>query len=62
MKNSYKNYIKVGVHKASAQAGVTVPVKVNLELAKYLNDRGAGKLKFRKELEFPDPSGIQNRF
>jgi nitrite reductase (cytochrome c-552) len=50
------------LRQALAQAGVNVPVKVNLELAKYLNDRGVSKLNFRKELELPDPSGIQNRF
>ncbi|KAB0671119.1 ammonia-forming cytochrome c nitrite reductase subunit c552 [Oryzomonas sagensis] len=50
------------LRQALAQAGVSVPAKVDLELAKYLNDRGAGKLKFRKELELPDPSGVQNRF
>jgi nitrite reductase (cytochrome c-552) len=50
------------LRQALAQAGVKVPFKVDLELAKYLNDRGAGKLKFRKELELPDPSGVQNRF
>jgi nitrite reductase (cytochrome c-552) len=50
------------LRQALAQAGVKVPFKVDLELAKYLNNRGAGKLKFRKELELPDPSGVQNRF
>ena len=44
------------------QAGVIVPLKVDLELAKYMNNRGAGKLNFRKELEITDPSGAQNRF
>ena len=50
------------LRQALAQAGVHVPARVNLELAKYLNNRGAAKLKFRKELELPDPSGVQNRF
>jgi nitrite reductase (cytochrome c-552) len=50
------------LRQALAQAGVNVPAKVDLELAKYLNNRGAAKLNFRKELELPDPSGIQNRF
>lgn len=45
-----------------AQAGVRVPLKIDLELAKYTNNRGAGKLNFRKELEITDPSGAQNRF
>ncbi len=50
------------LRQALAQAGVRVPAKVDLELAKYLNNRGAAKLKFRKDLELPDPSGVQNRF
>lgn len=50
------------LRQALTQAGVTVPVKVDLELAKYLNDRGAGKLQFRKEQELPDPTGIQKHF
>jgi hypothetical protein len=34
----------------------------DLELAKYVNDRGAAKLKFLKDQELPDPAGVQNRF
>jgi nitrite reductase (cytochrome c-552) len=41
------------------QAGVAVPAHVNLELAKYLNNRGVKKLMFQPELEFPDPFSIQ---
>jgi nitrite reductase (cytochrome c-552) len=50
------------LRQALAQAGVKVPAKVDLELAKYLNSRGVSKQNFKKELEIPDPSGIQNRF
>ena len=50
------------LRQALAQAGVSVPIKVDLELAKYVNDRGAAKLKFVKDQELPDPSGVQYRF
>lgn len=43
-----------------AKAGIDVPARVNLELSKYLNDRGSKKLKFRREQELPDPTGIQD--
>lgn len=46
-------------------AGVKVPVYVNLELAKYLNNRGKKhpeKLYFRPEQEFKDPFGNQQKF
>jgi nitrite reductase (cytochrome c-552) len=45
-----------------AKADVDVPVKVDLELKKYLDDRGEKKLKFDPALEFKDPMGIQERF
>ena len=41
------------------KAGVEVPADVNLELAKYLNNRGVKKLNFKPELEFKDPYGVQ---
>jgi nitrite reductase (cytochrome c-552) len=50
------------LRQALAQAGVNAPAKVDLELAKYLNSRGVSKQNFKKELEIPDPSGIQKRF
>ena len=40
-------------------AGVAVPADVNLELAKYLNNRGVKKLNFKPQEEFKDPFGIQ---
>ncbi len=42
-----------------AQAGVAVPADINLEMAKYLNERGTKKLKFRPEFEFKDPYNNQ---
>ncbi|MBI5521051.1 MAG: ammonia-forming cytochrome c nitrite reductase subunit c552 [Desulfarculus sp.] len=47
------------LRQAMTKAGIDVPVNINLEMAKYLNDRGVKKLKFRPELEFKDPYGIQ---
>ncbi|MDQ7831029.1 MAG: ammonia-forming cytochrome c nitrite reductase subunit c552 [Desulfovibrionaceae bacterium] len=44
------------------QAGVEVPLVVDLELLKYLEDRGDKKLKFNPAIEFKDPSGVQDRF
>ncbi|MEN6438509.1 MAG: ammonia-forming cytochrome c nitrite reductase subunit c552 [Syntrophobacter sp.] len=41
------------------KADVEVPADINLEIAKYVNERGTKKLKFRPELEFADPFGIQ---
>ena len=38
-----------------AQAGVTVPEKVDLELAKYTNNRGVKKLMFKPEHEIKAP-------
>lgn len=42
-----------------AQAGVQVPVNIDLELKKYLNNRGEKKLNFKPEQEFKDPFGTQ---
>jgi len=41
------------------KAGVDLPADINLEMAKYVNERGVKKLKFRPEMEFKDPFGIQ---
>lgn len=43
------------LRQALAGAGVQVPVKVDLELAKYVNNRGAKKLMFKPEHEIKDP-------
>uniref|UniRef100_A0A7C4EPV9 nitrite reductase (cytochrome; ammonia-forming) n=1 Tax=Thermodesulfovibrio aggregans TaxID=86166 RepID=A0A7C4EPV9_9BACT len=42
-----------------AKAGVQVPVNIELELKKYLNNRGEKKLNFKPEQEFKDPFGTQ---
>jgi nitrite reductase (cytochrome c-552) len=42
-----------------AAAGVAEPADINLELAKYLQNRGLKKLNFIPDQEFKDPFGIQ---
>ena len=49
------------LRQALAKAGVDVPLKVNLEMNKYLDNRGEKKLKGNPNFEFKDPSGIQHR-
>lgn len=49
------------LRQALTKAGVDVPVKVNLELSKYLDNRGEKKLKSNAKFEFKDPSGVQER-
>ena len=44
------------------KAGVDVPIKVDLELAKYLEGRGSKKLPSHPDQEFKDPMGVQDRF
>jgi nitrite reductase (cytochrome c-552) len=44
------------------KAGVEVPMKVDLELAKYLDMRGEHKLMGDPELEIKDPQGLQEMF
>jgi nitrite reductase (cytochrome c-552) len=34
---------------------------VNLELNKYLDERGKKKLKFSPDVEFKDPFGVQDK-
>jgi nitrite reductase (cytochrome c-552) len=45
-----------------AKAGVDVPMKVDLELAKYLDLRGEHQLDFDPELEIKDPMNLQDMF
>ncbi|MDK9718373.1 MAG: ammonia-forming cytochrome c nitrite reductase subunit c552 [Trichlorobacter sp.] len=45
------------LRQALTKAGVDVPVKVDLELSKYTNNRGAKKLMFKPEQELKDPYG-----
>ncbi|MBF0526923.1 MAG: ammonia-forming cytochrome c nitrite reductase subunit c552 [Deltaproteobacteria bacterium] len=49
------------IRQALAKAGVEIPADINLEMAKYLNDRGVKKLKFRPEIEIKDPFETQPR-
>ncbi len=49
------------LRQALAKAGVDVPLKVNLELNKYLDERGKKKLKFDPKFEIKDPYGIQEK-
>ncbi len=43
------------LRRALAGAGVTAPAKIDLELPKYVNNRGAKRLMFRPEHEIKDP-------
>ncbi len=45
-----------------AQAGVNVPVDIDLELDKYVDERGEKKLRRKPEQEIEDPFGLQKRF
>jgi len=45
------------LRQALAQVGIAVPVAINLELGKYLNNRGTKKLMFKPEHEIKDPMG-----
>lgn len=47
------------LRQALVSSGVAIPADIKLEMAKYLNERGTKKLKFRPELEFKDPYHIQ---
>lgn len=50
------------LRQALTKAGANVPVKVDLEVKKYLDNRGVKKLKGDPKFEIKDPSGIQERF
>uniref|UniRef100_A0A831UC36 nitrite reductase (cytochrome; ammonia-forming) n=1 Tax=Geobacter metallireducens TaxID=28232 RepID=A0A831UC36_GEOME len=50
------------LRQALAKAGVDVPLTVNLELNKYLENRGEHKLNFDPKVEIKDPYGVQVRF
>jgi len=49
------------LRQALAKAGINVPMIVDLELKKYLDDRGKKKLKFNPNFEFKDPYGVQEK-
>jgi nitrite reductase (cytochrome c-552) len=44
------------------QAGVEVPMNIDLELAKYVEKRGEKKLMGKPEQEVKDPFDLQQRF
>jgi nitrite reductase (cytochrome c-552) len=50
------------LRQALAMAGVEVPMKVDLEIMKYVDLRGEKKLRFDPSLEFKDPMGLQEKF
>ena len=50
------------LREALAKAGVDVPVKVDLQLHKYVESRGEKKLKFIPSMEIKDPYGVQEKF
>jgi len=50
------------LRQALTKAGVDVPLKVDLEIMKYVDQRGTKKLKFNPQLEFKDPYGLQDKF
>lgn len=50
------------LRQALAKAGIDVPLKVDLEIAKYLEGRGEKKIKWDKSVEFKDPFGVQDHF
>jgi nitrite reductase (cytochrome c-552) len=50
------------LRQALAKAGVDVPVKVDLDMNKYMEGRGEKKLKFNPAMEIKDPFGVQERF
>jgi nitrite reductase (cytochrome c-552) len=50
------------LRQALAMVGVEVPLKVDLEIMKYVDQRGEKKLRFDPKLEFKDPYGLQERF
>ncbi|MDW7645553.1 MAG: ammonia-forming cytochrome c nitrite reductase subunit c552 [Desulfuromonadales bacterium] len=49
------------LRQALAQAGVSLPANIDLELEKYLHDRGKNKVPFRPEQVVEDPFGNQEK-
>ncbi len=45
-----------------AKAGIETPMKVDLDMAKYLDDRGGKKLKGEPSIEIKDPMNLQDMF
>jgi len=53
----YAAAAEVQLRQALAKAGQSVPEKIDLELSKYTNNRGAKKLMFKPEHEIKSPGG-----
>ncbi len=58
---AYASKAEALLRQALTQAGIQIPESVNLELARYLNGRGALKLDFKPGHEFKDPYGTQDK-
>ncbi|MGB9660234.1 MAG: ammonia-forming cytochrome c nitrite reductase subunit c552 [Thermosulfidibacteraceae bacterium] len=54
---SYAKKSEIVLREALSKAQVPVPVNIDLELTKYLNNRGEKKLNFKPEQEIKDPFG-----
>ncbi|MEW5746671.1 MAG: ammonia-forming cytochrome c nitrite reductase subunit c552 [Nitrospirota bacterium] len=59
---AYATKAEALLRQALTKAGVNVPIKVDLELKKYLDNRGTKKLKADPKLEIKDPTGLQQTF
>ncbi|MBN1496188.1 MAG: ammonia-forming cytochrome c nitrite reductase subunit c552 [Spirochaetes bacterium] len=59
---AYANRAGALLRQALAKAGIDAPADMNLELAKYLNNRGEKKLNFRREQELRDPFDTERYF
>ncbi len=58
---SYASKAEAVLRTTLANLEVSVPVNLDLELQKYLNNRGEKKLNFRPDQEFKDPFGNQEK-
>ncbi len=59
---TYAGKAEALLREALSRAGLGVPARIDLELARYTNNRGVHKLNFRKDLEVADPSGMRGKF
>lgn len=59
---AFANKAEAMLRQALTSAGVSVPEKINLELGKYLTNRGINKRNFVPNQEFKDPYGTQDYF
>ncbi len=59
---AYGNKSEILIRQMLASGGVKAPEQVNLELSKYLNNRGKKKLMFQRNQEAKDPYGTEDIF